>query len=89
MSIKHCIASLSLSLCFTHSPTLPHTFAFRHLLFSGIGVSFKEQGSLLFTLFAVSHSLLVYTIWFALLLFALLRTQFPPLKEELKPLWLL
>lgn len=33
MSIKHCIASLSLSLCFTHSPTLPHTFAFRHLLF--------------------------------------------------------
>lgn len=94
MSLKHCIGSLYLGVCFTHSPTLPHTCAFRHLFFFclflfGIGGSFKEQGSVLFALFAVSHSLLVCTICFALLLFVLLRTLFPPLKEELKPLWLI
>lgn len=47
MSLRHCIGSLSLSVCFTHSPTLPHTCAFRHLFFFcvflfGIRGSFKE-----------------------------------------------
>lgn len=77
MSLKHCIGSLSLSLCFTHSFSLPHTCACRHLFFFclflfGIGGSFREQGSVLFTLFAVSRSLLVCTICFAILPFGLL-----------------
>lgn len=68
MSVKCCMGSLSPSVCFTHSPSPPHPCAYRHLfllLLFGIGGGFKEQGSVLFTLFAVSHSLLAHTIWFA------------------------
>lgn len=96
MCLTHCIGSLSLTQCLFHTHCLSPSHSCLHtplsllpLSLSGTGGSFREQGSVLFTLFTVSRSLLVCTICFAiLLLFSLLRAQFPLLKEELKPLWL-
>lgn len=73
---------------------LPHARAFL-LVLLGIGGSFREQDCLIHSVCSIPfpaslHHLFCYiTIWFALLLFVLLRTQFPPLKEELKPFWLM
>lgn len=94
MSLTHCIGSCSFTVSHTRclSPSHPCLHAPLFLLprlLSGIGGSLKEQGCVLFPLFTVSHSLLVCTICFdVLLLLPLFRAQFPPLKEQHELVWL-